>query len=103
MVTNWVSVPFTKEQCEQYEQAIQACYEAAATLESLPAEKPGNVIVFGFRDPPAAARWDELERKACDLEARYALEFGKFVHGLRRMNRCDAERLYILDGSGHKQ
>ncbi|HEX9674039.1 MAG TPA: polyamine aminopropyltransferase [Burkholderiales bacterium] len=63
----------------------------------LPAEKPGNVIVFGFRDPPSAVRWDELERDAPTLEARYALEFGRFVHGLRRMNRWDAERLYISE------
>jgi len=61
----------------------------------LPAEKPGNVIVFGLCDPPSALRWDELERSAAGLEARYALEFGRFVSGLRRMNRYDAERLYI--------
>jgi spermidine synthase len=61
----------------------------------LPAEKPGNVIVFGLRDPPLAVAWEELERKARELEARYALEFGKFVGGLRRMNRCDSERLYV--------
>jgi len=61
----------------------------------LPAEKPGNVIVFGFRDPPPALQWGELERKAGELEARFALEFGRFVRGLRKMNRCDAERLYV--------
>ena len=68
----------------------------AATL-CLPAEKPGNVIVFGFRDPPAAIAWGELERKARELEARYALEFGRFVRGLRRMNRCDTGQLYISE------
>lgn len=61
----------------------------------LPAEKPGNVIVFGFRDPPAAVRWDELERKARELEVHYALEFGEFVRGLRRMNRCDEQQVYL--------
>ena len=61
----------------------------------LPAEKPGNVIVFGFRDPPQVVAWVELESKARELEALYGLEFGKFVRGLRRMNRCDSERLYI--------
>ncbi|MGH8620756.1 MAG: polyamine aminopropyltransferase [Burkholderiales bacterium] len=73
--------------------------EAAFTSGTLclPAEKPGNVIVFGFRDPPAAIRWDELERGARELEARYGLEFGRFVRGLRGMNRSDAERLYISD------
>ncbi|HEY7741910.1 MAG TPA: polyamine aminopropyltransferase [Burkholderiales bacterium] len=61
----------------------------------LPAEKPGNIIVFAFRDPPASLRWDELEGKTRDLEARYGLEFGRFVRGLRKMNRADAERLYV--------
>jgi spermidine synthase len=75
------------------------CIEAAfpsGTL-CLPAEKPGNIIVFAFRDPPAALRWDELEGRSRELEARYGLEFGRFVRGLRTMNRTDAERLYILD------
>jgi hypothetical protein len=40
-------------------------------------------------------RWDELERKARDLEARYALEFGRFVRGLHRMNRCDEQQVYL--------
>jgi len=86
---------------DDYLARIEAAFPSSTLC--LPAEKPGNVIVFGFRDPPAAIRWDELERKARDLEARYALEFGKFVRGLRRMNRCDAERLYILDGAGHNR
>jgi spermidine synthase len=85
---------------DEYLARIEAVFPSSTLC--LPAEKPGNVIVFGFRDPPAAARWDELERKALDLEARYALEFGRFVRGLRRMNRSDAERLYMLDGRGHK-
>jgi spermidine synthase len=86
---------------DDYLARIEAAFPSGTVC--LPAEKPGNVIVFGFRDPPAAVRWEDLERKACDLEARYALEFGRFVRGLRRMNRCDAERLYILDESGQKR
>jgi spermidine synthase len=70
----------------------------SATL-CLPAEKPGNVIVFAFRDPPAALRWDELARKAHELEPFYGLEFRRFVDSLRRMNRCDPERLYIGEGA----
>jgi spermidine synthase len=65
----------------------------AGTL-CLPAEKPGNVIAFGFRDAPGELRWDELEVRAAQLETRYDLEFGRFVGALRRMNRCNAERLY---------
>lgn len=59
----------------------------------LPAEKPGNVIVFGFRDPPGALRWGELERRAAELEPVYGLEFKRFVQALRRMNPHDATHL----------
>lgn len=65
----------------------------AGTL-CLPAEKPGNIIAFGFRDTPGELRWADLGARAVDLEARYGLEFRRFVDALRRMNRSDAERLY---------
>ena len=71
---------------------IESAFPAGALC--LPAERPGNVIVFGFRDAPGNPRWDELEARARALEARYGLEFGKFVRGLRKMNRWDEERLY---------
>ncbi len=61
----------------------------------LPAEKPGNVIVFAFRDLPGAVRWCDLEARAAALSARYELEFDRFVSGMRKMNRHDAEWLYI--------
>lgn len=66
---------------------------AAGTL-CLPAEKPGNVIVFGFRESPGSPNWDELVGKAAALHERYGLEFPKFVQGLRKMNRWDEHRLY---------
>lgn len=65
----------------------------AGTL-CLPAEKPGNIIAFAFRDPPGNPRWEALAARARELEAHYGLEFGRFVQGLRKMNRCDGERLY---------
>jgi len=71
---------------------IESAFPAGALC--LPAERPGNVIVFGFRDAPGNPRWDELEARARALDARYGLEFGKFVRGLRKMNRWDEERLY---------
>jgi len=71
---------------------IESAFPAGALC--LPAERPSNVIVFGFRDAPGNPRWDELEARARALEARYGLEFGKFVRGLRKMNRWDEERLY---------
>ena len=75
---------------------IEAAFPAGTLC--LPAEKPGNVIAFAFRDPLGNPPWGELEARAGELEARYGLEFGRFVRGLRRMNSCDGERLYISDG-----
>lgn len=60
----------------------------------LPARKPGNVIAFGFRDPPGPLGWATLEQRAGELEDRHGLEFKLFVEGLRTMNRIDASHLY---------
>jgi len=77
---------------DDYLERIESTFPAGALC--LPAERPGNVIVFGFHDAPGNPRWDELEARARVLEAQYGLEFGKFVRGLRKMNRWDGERLY---------
>jgi spermidine synthase len=74
-------------------QRIESAFPAATLC--LPAEKPGNVIVFGLRDAPGAVRWETLLLRARTLETRYGLEFGRFVRGLRRMNRSDAEQLFM--------
>lgn len=60
----------------------------------LPARKPGNVIAFGFRDPPGVLAWADLERRAAGLELRHGMEFPLFVAGLRTMNRSDETHLY---------
>jgi spermidine synthase len=59
----------------------------------LPAEKPGNVIVFGFRGPVGHLTWATLQARAAVLEARYELGFTRFVEGLRKMNRYDEKYL----------
>ena len=61
----------------------------------LPAEKPGNVIAFGFREPAGPFFWDTLARRAEFLQIQYGLEFVRFVEGLRRMNRHDEHRLLL--------
>jgi spermidine synthase len=71
---------------------IEAAFPAGNLC--LPARKPGNVIAFGFRDPPGPLRWTDLQRRASAIEARYGLEFPLFVEGLRTMNRTDADFLY---------
>jgi spermidine synthase len=77
---------------DEYLGRIEAEFPAGTLC--LPAEKPGNIIAFGFRDPPGELRWAALGERAQALEARYGLEFGRFVAALRRMNRGDVERLY---------
>ncbi len=61
----------------------------------LPAEKPGNVIVFGFRGPAGCVTWEALAQRASALEARYELGFTRFVEGLRKMNRHDEKHLLL--------
>ena len=78
---------------DEFLRRIESAFPAATLC--LPAEKPGNVIVFGFRDSPGSAHWDALSQKARALETRYGLEFGRFVRGLSRMNRNSKECLFM--------
>jgi spermidine synthase len=71
---------------------IEAAFPAGNLC--LPARKPGNVIAFGFRDPPGPQRWTDLQCRASMIESRYGMEFPLFVDGLRTMNRNDADFLY---------
>jgi len=71
---------------------IEAAFPAGTLC--LPAEKPGNIIVFGFRQCPANWRWDALNIRARALEQNYGLEFPRFVAGLRKMNRHDRDHLF---------
>ena len=66
----------------------------AGTL-CLPAERPGNVIVFAFRDKPGPLEWSALAVRAKALEDELELEFLKFAEGLRKMNRHDHDNLYV--------
>jgi spermidine synthase len=65
----------------------------AGTL-CLPAERPGNVIVFGFERNPGPLEWKALAQRAAALEAQHGLEYQRFVESLKKMNPQDAERLY---------
>jgi spermidine synthase len=60
----------------------------------LPAERPGNVIVFGFKDAPGALEWTTLLERARALETRLELEFVRFAEGMKKMNRHDVSFLY---------
>jgi spermidine synthase len=72
---------------------IEAAFSTGTVC--LPAEKPGNIIVFGFRDRPCSLRWDALAQRAAVNEAVYGLEFPAFVKGMRKMNRHDEDHLFV--------
>ena len=59
----------------------------------LPAERPGNVIVFAFVECPRRLRWHELNEAAGALEAGFELPFRQFVAGLKTMNQHDSDGL----------
>jgi spermidine synthase len=63
----------------------------------LPAERPGNVIVFAFVAKPRRLRWLELREHAALLEERFGLDFPRFVRDLQKMNRYDATGLHMED------
>jgi spermidine synthase len=72
-------------------QRIETAFPAGTLC--LPAERPGNVIVFAFRDRPTL-EWKVLEARAQALEDEFGLEFGRFTENLRKMNRHDDRHLY---------
>ena len=72
---------------------IESTYPAGTLC--LPAERPGNVIVFAFRDKAGPLAWRELAVRAKQLEDELGLEFLKFAEGLRKMNRHDRDNLYV--------
>ncbi|HTS54737.1 MAG TPA: polyamine aminopropyltransferase [Burkholderiales bacterium] len=71
--------------------------EAAFTgrVACVPALQKGNVIVLAFKRLPARVHWDELRVRARLLQARYGLEFLRFVEGMKRVNPHTDKRLLI--------
>jgi len=59
----------------------------------LPAERRGNIIVFGFASKPRHTEWEALRNRAARLQADLGLEFTNFVEGLRVMNAHDHKGL----------
>lgn len=75
---------------DTYVQRMERVFHAVVCL---PAERRGNIIVLGLARSPGRPRWDELRERAHRLQARYGLEFLKFVEGLRELNPHEGGRL----------
>jgi spermidine synthase len=88
-VNLWGSDP----QFDEYVRRIEAAFEGQVAC--VPALQKGNIIVLAFKRRPLSLRWDELRERAKLLEARYGLEFVRFVEGLKRLNPHTDKRLLI--------
>jgi spermidine synthase len=69
-----------------------ACPGGTLCLE---AETEPNLIVFGFRDPPQAWRWDVLQRRAAHLKRTTGLAFPNLLKGLREDNNATRTLLKV--------
>lgn len=59
----------------------------------LPAERPGNVVAFGFAEPACVPSWAVVERNAMHLAQAWRMPLAPMVTALRRMNRYDRDGL----------
>jgi len=61
----------------------------------MPALYDPNILAFALKGSPQAIEWQELRRRAEQLEARLGLPFTRYVSRLRAMNRWTAAELII--------
>jgi spermidine synthase len=78
---------------EAYYGRIGNAFDGRALL--LPSVTRGNMIVLAFKRDQGSPRWQDLRQHARELEARYGLEFLKFVEGLKDNNLHTEKRLLI--------
>ena len=62
---------------------------------AMPALYDPNVLVFALKGVAPRISFNELKRKAEDLEARIGLPFTRYVNRLRAMNPCTPEELVV--------
>jgi hypothetical protein len=74
-------------------QRIERAFGGAAL--ALPALYDPNVIVLALKGAPSSVSWDELQRRATAREKRYGIPYPRYLPRFKRMNRVDAERLYL--------
>jgi spermidine synthase len=78
---------------DQYLQRLHGAFGGAVI--AMRALYDPNIIAFAFKGMPARVEWDELRRRAAQLEARLRLPFPKYVKRLRSMNRSNGRDLMI--------
>ena len=78
---------------DEYLRRIEAAFDGQVAC--VPALQKGNIIVLAFKRRPTQLRWEELREQARRLEARYGLEFLRFVEVMKRLNPHTDKRLLI--------
>lgn len=78
---------------DQYLQRLEAAFGGAVI--AMRALYDPNIIAFALKGLPASVPWDDLRRRALQLEARLELPFPKYVKRLRSMNRSSGGALLI--------
>jgi spermidine synthase len=78
---------------DEYLRRIETVF--GGQVACVPALQKGNVIVLAFKCLPGRLGWDELNQRARALQARYGLEFLRFVEGMKRLNPHTDQRLLI--------
>ena len=54
-----------------------------------------NILAFALKGMPRRVEWDELRRRAAQLESRLELPFPKYLKRLRSMNRSRGRELVV--------
>jgi spermidine synthase len=78
---------------DQYLKRLESAFGGAVV--ALRALYDPNVIAVALKGLPARMEWEDLRRRAAQLEARYALPFPKYVKRLRSMNRSSGRELIL--------
>ena len=78
---------------DQYLQRLEGAFGGAVI--AMRALYDPNIIAFAFKGLPARVEWDDLRRRAAQLESRLELPFPKYVKHLRSMNRSSGRELVI--------
>ena len=62
---------------------------------AMPALYDPNILVFAFKGISSRVSFEELKRRAGELESRFGLPFPRYVNRMRAMNRCTADELIV--------
>jgi spermidine synthase len=78
---------------DQYLRRLEAAFGGAVL--AMRALYDPNIIAFALKGLPGRMEWEDLRRRAQQLEARLELPFPKYVKRLRSMNRSNGRELLL--------